>query len=537
MVKFVFNLIRNIYNFHYNLAKTIYYFWNYYKRERHSFLKRKFEKFLNFYRLDLNNNNGGILLVQMSKDFEYTIKMASASKALASKYNLIIRLHDPQIFWTKKQKYFDYVFTKLFINSYYKVHLAFSDSVDFKNSTNYSDQYFIRKELAIIIRQLQKPSDILTLKFEEILVGDLIYDTYLRFYHKPTITEINTDVIYVIEIALNIFFKYKKYIQNNKVKILVNTYTTYIQHGITARLSLFYGIDVYSVAYGMQQISNDFPYHHINHTLFSKKKALTFVDYSLAKKKLESRFSGKIDSATSYMRKSAFTNNPLSLIVKQQFNIRPRNIVIYMHEFYDSPHINRVLQFPDLYLYLKSTLEQLINLVDTSVFIKLHPNSVIGCRDEAIALINSFNANHFYILDEQVSNLNIIDLKPDLICTARGTVGIEMAFHDIPTVALFDNIYSNFDFVHTCYDKESYFSILKGEIKPTINYNKEQIISFYFQAYIEKIPQDNNSIFFKLSTYTFKFDTYSDEYLKKLFEDKDLIFCNDFIDYYSSQLI
>jgi len=519
----------------YNLAKSIHHFWNFYKRERLTSKKKKFEKLLSFFKANTKKGNeNGILLVQMAKDFEYTIKMAAASKVLAEKSNLIVKLHDPNIYWTRKEKLFNSIFNFFFINSYEKIHLSFADSIGFKNSSKYIVQDLIKNELNKIAINLNKPSDILSLKFDEILVGDLIYDTYLRFFHKPTIDEINQELIYTIEEALNIYHNFKEYLSSNDVKKIVNTCTTYIQHGITARLCLYNNIEVYSVANIIQQISKDFPYHQLDHTLFSADKKLNKEQFSLTKSRLESRFSGIIDPATSYMRSSAYAVTPLNPELKKKFMLKSRNIVIYMHEFYDSPHINRMLQFPDLYQYLKQTLENLIDLTNTSVFVKLHPNAVIGCREDAIELVDSFKVKHFHIIDESISNLNIIELRPDLICTARGTVGIEMAYFEIPVVALFDNIYANFNFVHVCHEVQSYFSILRGEMMPVIDYDKSKIISFYYQAYIEKMPQEENNIFNILASFTFKYDTYKDEYLDKIFELKGIIFSDEFLKYYKN---
>lgn len=528
---------KSIYLFLYNSAKCIVQFREFYLREKSTPLKKWFKTSLLIFKANNNDSNlSGVLLVQMTKDFEYTIKMAAASKALADKYNYTVKLHDPIIFWTKKDLLIKSVHSFFFKNTYEEINLSYGNTVGFRNSTKYHDQVFIKNKLNTIIQELdfEKPEEIINLYFEDILVGDLIYDTYLRFYHKPTIVDLNNDVIGTIEIALNIFYNFKKMLDSENVKALVNTYTSYIQHGITARICLKNGINVYTVAQIFQKIEPEFPYHQINHTRFNENKVLNIEEYEFAKNRFESRFSGIIDSATSYMRVSAFSNNELDLSLKETFLERPRNIVIYMHEFYDSPHINRLLQFPDLYQYLKQTLETLIVLKSSSVFIKLHPNAVIGCREEAIDLINSFKCDHFYILDESVSNLNIIELKPDLVCTARGTIGIEMAYFGIPVVALFDNIYCNFKFVHTCNDLKSYFSILLGEIEPHLDFDKDKIISFYFQAYLDNRLREESYIFDKLASYTFKYDTYQDDYLDKIFKLKDIIFSEKFISYYKN---
>lgn len=529
-------LFKSIFLVFLNSGRSVIGLLRYYQRERDTQRKKWFRKSLSFFKATtIKGNENGILLVQMAKDFEYTIKMAAASKALADKSNLIVKLHDPYIYFTRRFELLNSIFNLFLVNSYKKIHLSFSDSISFKNSSKFHDQNFIKNELNKIVLQLNENGHeyILKLKFDEILVGDLIYDTYLRFYHKPTLNEINKELIYTTEVALNIYHNFKEYLSFNNVKKIVNTYTTYIQHGITARLCLHHNIEVYSVANVIQKITKDFPYHQFNHTLFSADKKLNKEQFALAKSRLESRFLGIIDPATSYMRSSAYSAIPLDPRLKEKFLLKSRNIIIYMHEFFDSPHINRILQFPDLYQYLKQTLTNLIDLKDTSVFIKLHPNAVIGCREEAIELVDSFNLEHFHILDENVSNRNIIELRPDLICTARGTVGIEMAYFEIPTVALYDNMYTNFNFVHTCHDLLSYFSILRGERNTEIDFDKEKIISFYYQAYIEKLPQEQNNIFDILASYTFKYDTSSDQYLEKIFQLKDTIFSNKFVQYHN----
>ena len=238
-----------------------------------------------------------------------------------------------------------------------------------------------------------------------------------------------------------------------------------------------------SYTYLIQQLSKDFPYHQINHTRFSADKQLSSQQFELAKNTFTSRFDGKIDAATSYMRASAFTNQETEPALLEKFAKRKRNVVIYVHDFYDSPHVNRMLQFTDLYQFLKETLQALLDVKDTTIFIKIHPNGISGCKEKTIELVESFSQAHFELLDETVSNISIIKLRPDLIATARGTVCLEMAYFEIPTVALFDNLYTNFKFTHTCNDKYHFFAIIKGERKAEIDFNKENIIRFYYQAY------------------------------------------------------
>lgn len=516
-------------------------FFFYLKGEKITKRKRWFADKLKYYKSNtIKGQESGILLVQMVRDFEYTIKVAAASKAIAEKKNLRVTLHDSYIYWTKRTASVNFIFKTLFTDTYKKIHLSFADSVDFKNSDKYENQDFIKNQLEKIIFDLNnQPESILAIKFEDILVGDLIYDTYLRFFHKPTIEIVDEDVRLVIETALNIFYNFSQFLKGENVKALLNIYTAYINHGITARICLHNNIEVYTLgsnSYILKKLTREFPYHQIDHTLFSPENQFPSYKIEMAKNQLTLRFKGKIDAATSYMRNTAFTDARLDHGLIELFNQRPRNIVLYVHDFYDSPHVNRMLQFPDLYQYLKQTLTALESLNDTSVFIKTHPNGMEGSKEMSIQLVNSFNSKNFYILDESVSNLNIIELKPTLVATARGTVGIEMAYFGIPTVALYDNMYVNFNFVHSATTKEEYFSILRGESEAKIDFDKEKIYTFYYQAFIEKKLSENNNIFDILSSFTSKFNTYSDQYLEKIDLFKDVIFAENFIEYYQNNV-
>lgn len=513
--------------------------YRYYKAQKLTDVQKQFARNLTFLRARApKEKSNGIVLVALVMDYEYVIKFGAASKVIAEKNNLSVRFYEVDINWIWKTKRKTKNYETWFHSPLDKMHLAYGDKILFRNSEKYKDQDFIKARLNEILCNLNKkePSGILELKFDGIPVGDLIYDTYLRFFHQPTLEKIDNDVILTIEIALNVFYNFKAFLQTNNIQCILNTYTSYIHHGIPARLCLEKGIDVYTLGshyYIAQKVNKDFPYHHIDYSLFSPDKKLTESQLESAKEKLTSRFSGEIDRATSYMRQSTYTRSTIDSGLKKLFQHKHRNVIVYTHDFYDSPHVNRMLQFPDLFTWLKKTLEVLADLEGLSVFIKIHPNGMEGCKEKTIELVNSFKVNHFHVLDESVSNLHIVELKPDLIVTARGTVGVEMAWFEIPTVALFDNPYTNFNFVHTCHTKEEYFAILRGEKQTKIDFDKKKIYSFYYQAFIEKAPHQDSAFSLLQS---FNGGTYNDEYLKFINSHAAEIFSKEFIEYYSNVL-
>jgi hypothetical protein len=518
-------------------AKKLYSFYTFHLGQRTTSIQLEFGKSLSFFRSDYKKSNG-ILLTQMVESYGNTIKLAAVSKVISEEKNLAIYTYDVHVHrsigWANEHQK---TFGRFFKTSNEIIHDNFSNGIIFKNDDKFHDQELIRKELTRIKLELRNREDLLKVTVKDMLIGDLIYDTYLRFFHKPTVEKIDDNVFLIVEVALNIFYNFSLFIERNNVRCVVNNFASYIQHGIPARIAGKAGIEVFTLgsrSYLFQKFEMDFPYCTPNFTRFSPSKKLPEGALSLAEKILTSRLQGGIDSATYYMKESSFARKPFLDQLTDKFKKRKRNIVIYAHEFYDSPHINRNLEFADLYQYLREVLQNLAEAKEISVFIKTHPGGMDGTKEEAIKLVKSFNENHFYVLDENVSNLQIVDLKPDLIATARGSVGVEMSYFGLPVVALYDNPYVNFDFVHTCYDKESYLKLLRGEGSVEIVYDKDAIYSYFYQAFLEhKIVDEPNVISF-LSQ--FDGNTYSDQYLEHLLNYKLGEKYSELISHYESAL-
>jgi hypothetical protein len=521
------------------LRKVVFVATRLYRLQRFSETRKWFLDSLKFFRANRSDGRkNGILLTQMVRDYPFVVTLAAASKAIADARGLEVEFYDVNINWTWKARVLD-IIEQMAARSLIRLHLAFGQRVAFRCSDSYRGQHLIQRKLKEVLDRLDMndPATLLSITFDEVPVGDLIYDTYLRSFHQPTIEAIDEKVIQVIEVGLNVFYTVQEYLDAHNVKALVSSYTSYIQHGIPARVCLFRNIDVFTNAsdsYVLQQQTRDFPYHLVNHTQFSPDRVLTGDQRQSAKRRIEARLSGVIDPAISYMRRSAFFVSPTSPELRELFARNRRNVVLYTHDFYDSPHINRQLQFPDLYQFLRRTLDSLTDAESTSVFIKVHPNGVEGVREKTIELVNSYNTSHFHIVDESVSNQNIIELRPTLVGTARGTVGIEMAYSGIPVVALFDNLYANFTFVHTCLDTATYFGVLRGEIEPRVDLDREQIYRFYHQAYMERALLEPNNILERLRS--FKGDTYSDDYLDYLRSTDFLSSRAKLVEYYARAL-
>ena len=529
------NKILNSYFFYrFNLRIPIVEFLNFYNSQN-SPSKKWLQKKMTFFRRKSSfKKKDGILLVQRVTDYEYTLKLAAASSVYADKNNLDVYFYNPYwmkwIGWTDKIESLYMIF---FDTSLKKMYNSFGKGLLFDSQVKFNDQRKIQLKLKEILATIHTPEDLMKITIDDIFVGDLINDTYLRFFNKPTIEAIDNDLNNLIEITLNIFYSFQTLLVKKNIEALFTTYTTYIGHGLAVRLCLDKDIPVY--AFGIyddvfQKVNKTFPVQTLHYWEYEPNKDISSVKLAEAEKRFTFRFTGGLDSAISYMKQSSFQDMPIDDELKNKFLIKTRNVIIYAHDLFDSPHVYRHLQFQNLFLYLKQTIENIHQCTTTNFWIKVHPNSKRETKNVIKNLIEEINKDNIRLLDETVSNIQVVKLNPDLIVTARGTVALEMAYFEIPVVALYDNPYIQFNFAHTCYDLETYYSIIRGEMKPNIDFNKKLIYSYYYQAYMENFENVDIETFNILQN--FKGEKFSDDYIDMLKQNENLFFSEKFLDNY-----
>jgi hypothetical protein len=458
-------------------------------------IKRKIAKILCNNQNYTNSDSTEYLLTQIVNDYDNILRIFSFCNGYNKKYKIIA--YDTYIPWGYKNKALNFFLKLFFKNGFHFIYKILTNNL-YLNIYHYkgNEKKQIDHCYENILKNIKTPKDILDIKIDNILIGDLIYDTYLRFFKKPTIKEINNDVKEVIYKAIIIYFNFNELLNRYQFKLFSTSLTSYLQHGIPTRICLNKNIEVILISsnqHVFQNITKDFPYHSINYTNFHPKN---FHDNRFDVKSIfESRFKGQIDLGITYMRNSSYSVEDNTNKLNEILNKNNRNVIIYIHDFYDSPHINRCLMFNDLYDFLKSILDNIDFNSNTHYFIKPHPNSVYNTDEILYNLVSNYKSENLHILSKKISNNDIIKIKPDLIVTARGTITIEMAYHNIPVVCLYDNPYVNFTFAHTCYSRDEFYSIINGYIQPKVEINKSDILSFYYQYFLEKCIIDEENLF------------------------------------------
>jgi hypothetical protein len=480
-----------------------------------------------------------VTLIERVEDYEYLIKLAAASKALSDLRGTFISDFNP--YWTSRIGWEDRSKARCFgllKSKSKKLYSSFSRKTIYSAANLFRDQGEVEVILNAIMLTLKTKEDVLNIKIRNVLCGDLIYDSYLRYYNTVTILDVHDDKLRkLIRISIDYFLGFQSILDEQNVDSLIVTYSSYITSGIPVRVALDMGVPVFSLASHsvvIKQLEKKDPLHIQEHWNYDKNKAIDTIVANEVLSSLDSRFAGKIDTAIAYMKTSSFKEGEVSETFLNQYNSKNRNVIIYAHDFYDSPHAYRQLKYTDLYTYTCELVKEISNDRMTNYWVKKHPNSIGDCHIVLAKIIEDIDLDHIRILPDSVYNNEIVNLKPDLIVTARGTIGLEMGFFNIPVVALDDNPFINFDFVHSCTSIDEYYEIVLGKSSPEVNCSKSQIVSFYFQHYLEQMESVKGKIIFNyLKSYSG--NSFSDDYLNYIHFKIDDIFSENFINSYTDK--
>lgn len=328
-------------------------------------------------------------------------------------------------------------------------------------------------------RNLQGSEDISKLVIDDILVGDLVIDTYLRFRPSPFFEVKDKFVLRILWQVYRDIRKVTNFFFKNQPSFYLSSLTTYVEHGIPVRCALKIGMPVYLVSSGLvfgKKLSSDDYFHTPNtegyrsgfEALKSKEAKL-----QMAEEKLKFRLSGGIDDATNYMRKSAYASND---------EILPDvdgAIIIFLHDFYDSPHVYNEFIFPDFWSWITFTINELIKS-ERPFWIKPHPNQ-ISLSDEAYQLLFRKYPN-LNTLSPSITNSQLVN--GGIICgvTAYGTVAHELAYMGVPSICCAKHPHNSFDFCRTAKDINEYQSFLQSPDVRTLSKNdmQYQALAFYY---------------------------------------------------------
>lgn len=306
---------------------------------------------------------------------------------------------------------------------------------------------------------MQKQGEQRSLQIDGIDVADLLVDSYLRFKPAPEFDVRDPFVRRLIWQALRDVRQANAYFSRVRPRWYLTSYSTYLEHGIPVRVALRQGVAVWSfgnLSHFVKKLSEADAFHTPDYSRYrSEFDALDSQAQRLeaARQQLERRLSGGIDAATSYMRQSAYAQPDVAL--PDGVN---GAVVIFLHDFYDSPHVYPDLVFDDFWRWTCFTID-VLQSAGISFFLKPHPNQ-IALSDEALGFLRQKYPGLQW-LPTAASNVQLA--RAGMVCgvTVYGTVAHELAYLGVPSIGCARHPHHTFDFCRTAKTSDEYEALLK----------------------------------------------------------------------------
>ncbi len=342
---------------------------------------------------------------------------------------------------------------------------------------------------------------ILQARMGKIVLGDLIYDSIVRFEKKCfSSTFFKKDIVksYFYR-AVKEFFILDNLFKSKNIGLTTFSHKFYVDFGLMSRMSIENGVPYISKSRAhlnhvdslSEILTNNY---YINEKI---KSRILRIDLKLAEKYMEDRFNGRFmqnDVKYAFASKSDMAENELldSLGFKKKQAIG----LIAGHAFSDAPHSDRNMIYSDYYIWFFKTLEIIQKIPHVNWIIKPHPAAEIFSEDGVVEEIFE-KSDHVSLCPPDVKTDSVLKIS-DAVITVRGTIGLECQLFDAATILAGDSYYMDLGFSKNCANENDYIKVLSG-IK--------------FKGKVSETTKDlvKKVIYWKNSSYLFSSDLFGPE--------------------------
>jgi hypothetical protein len=349
------------------------------------------------------------------------------------------------------------------------------DAIEYMTSKVYRPAVYIPavRDAIGLYRGINSVEDLLDLEYDGILIGDLVYNTYLRQTGKGTLSTVEADLFTYLLDAVS----YKKGADRIFSSYNITNYLAsdliYTRSGIPSRMAYQRGADVFVVSesdlhnirvHDRQQLERhlDRPDIDIFEELYD-----TYGDHltGLGENYINDRMSAQVSEQPVGL---AYAGSKRTISRDELFEVsslNPENptVVVMAHAFSDGPYRGERQLFRDYIVWMRETLSFAADHPDTNWVVKEHPrNDHFGSADSVTALIDESidrDAEHVFEFPEDVNTDSVANFA-DVIVTFRGTAGWEFSCFGIPAVLAGMSEYSNFGFTYEPANQDEYFELL-----------------------------------------------------------------------------
>jgi len=349
-------------------------------------------------------------------------------------------------------------------------------------------------------------------KVANIYIGDLIFDSYLRYGHRFKDPKFDIYLIYYLFLGTYKTLLLDKFFNEKKLKYLILSGHSYANtNGISARVALKKGIKVIISGFkelnffskekidkGRYHLNNSYGLSKLKKLPYSRKK---FLNFSSSRKKLDSdySFTSRKDIILAYGNKRFFSRTKFLKKINVRNNKYKKIIVVAPHAFSDAAHsLGRLFIFTDYFSHFKETLNHIKNIKDILWIVRPHPSSSIyGEQGIVENVVKKMNCQNIKICPKKVNTDNLVEIT-DGVVTGRGKIALEFASSGKPALIAGKCSFSDLGFLLEPKNKKEYMYFLSNFDKLKL-LNKNQIekarkTSMYLENHNENHVFENKLI-------------------------------------------
>jgi len=416
-----------------------------------------------------------------------------------------------------------------FLNlGFFGIYKSFGVKEIFKPSiieNNYTNLYSKK------LKKLTKKK-LLNFSINGIVIGDLLYDTYLKKYQKSTVNIYDEKFQKMFFDFINLYNFWNIYLKKNEIHSIIACHSVY-SYGLISRIAIKRKINVFlATSTKLFRLNNKYPVNFSNFEeyknefkkLSNKEKK---INLKKARLKIIKRLKGvsgaEVDLLTN---NSAFKKNKYYKYTNYFDNNKKPKIIIFTRNLFDATHVFKDQIFLDNKDWLEN-LGKLSKKTNYDWYLKVHHN--LGgkfSKYQSISdreIYNIVKKYKFKILPADMPHNYIIN-KIDLALTQHGSIGFEYAWFNKKVInASPYNPRMAYKYNINPKNKKEYLDSICNFKKLKVKFDKNEICENYYMQYMyfdkNWIFDDYSKMIKQVGSWDNQFSTKIYEYFNKNFNE------------------
>lgn len=329
-----------------------------------------------------------------------------------------------------------------------------------------------------ILAKIETKDAFENIQYRNILIGDLVYDHFLRTTHQATLDLMDSRLVGELARAILFVDQVYDYMTKNNVRAVFVGETCY-RNAIPARVAIHLGAKAF-------YISGQFIYNLDKDVMHASLEAHFYPEIfqGLPKSIQLKGIKAAQQSLKNFEGSQTFIGHEDELsFPKESFNNRLK-ILIMAHDFFDSPHAYGTNLFPDSWEWLNA-IGEISSNSNHLWFLKAHPYARAGNEVFLSRIAEKFPNLH--LVKKETPKNALVQMGLDAVLTVYGTAGSEFPIWNIPVVnASRVNPHVKYSFNIHPQSREEFISILSdlpNKLK-NFNFQFESLLEFYFMHHI-----------------------------------------------------